>query len=106
MDGAALWHATAIGDKTLQDFDRPCVPVTQAAKAAATKTLNPTVMQWKESKDALDEDFVKQLESKNPQWPNANAENYRLGGLRTHCMTECGGVWTRISVDGDADDAL
>lgn len=98
MEPASAYHAVAIGSTLLDSFDRKAVPITEAARAAASCGKVPTsVFGMGKLESTLGSGALDRLQSSAPDWPNLSPGSLRLAGAAWRCIVQSAGCVDTIA---------
>lgn len=98
MEPASAYHAVAIGSTLLDSFDRKAVPITEAARAAASCGKLPTsVFGMGKLESTLGSGALDRLQSSAPDWPNLSPGSLRLAGAAWRCIVQSAGCVDTIA---------
>lgn len=95
MEPKALWQVVANASPVAKEFDRPTVPVTNAAKAASLGHIPADIFYAEGKECSLDADVVDTLCGK-ADWPHHNSYYHRQAAFKTLAMEHHAGVWDDI----------
>ena len=97
LDPKALWHAIILGTSLYEEYDRPVLPVTIAAKTASGSKLPTKLFRHAGTAGSLAEEQVEGITTESPNWLTHGARNEKLCALQTMAMNEANGDWDVLS---------
>lgn len=98
MEPARVYHTLAVGSDLMSSFDRPSIPITQAARCVASGGKLPsTAFGIEYSEDcSLSPEMLDELQSKKPSWPTMSPHSLQLAAASWKMLVELGGDWQRM----------
>ena len=97
QDPHTLWHVTSTSSGCMESFERPSLPVTQAARAAApAKAASKKLFYGQGNECSLGQSHFDHLCSSSPDWPCPGPSALMLAGAMWHCMVSAGGDWGKM----------
>lgn len=96
MEASNMYHIMARASKTLQNFERPSIATTAAARSAATPKLPQDFYMAQPDKYSLGSGRLDELLTPTPSWTTMSAQRLKLVPMAWRLMREHKGVWSRM----------
>ena len=96
IESKGVWHAASLSSPVPDEFQRPLVPVTPAARMASVKKVPDSLFKYEQGEGSLVAEEYEHLTSKKPDWPTHGPANHNLAALLAKCMLACEGDFKRM----------
>lgn len=99
MELQRIYHTLSVGTSLMEDFGRKVMPITQAARCAASSgKLSSTTFGVQHSECSLSMEILDKLQSKTPTWPTLSAHSLQLAPASWKMLVDCDGDASKMKM--------
>lgn len=95
QEGTQLWHLTTMGGQLGENFGRPTIKPSPAAKAASSGKLPKCLFTGGAVDGSISNDKFEELVSPRPTWPTPSPASFKAAALAWQVVRATEGEWAR-----------
>ena len=97
LNPVSLWHAAVRETRTMEEFDRPNIPITSSGRAAAPPKLPRSVCEGDREGCTLSQDQLDWLCSEKADWANVNGDGVKKSAAAWRLLLHSKGEWEAMA---------